>query len=270
MAVAFSSGFAGSEEIVAPRRIASVNLCADQLLLALAPAEKIAALGPFARDPALSFLAQIADRFPQLNGRSEELLRVKADAVAVGPFDNKFMRASLGRRDIVEIVVDRWTSLREVRRGVEVFARQIGEPAKGAVLLGEIDSALREFRGGGPPAGLVSFLILHRRGFVGQGGLVSEILETAGLRDVAKTASARFMGAEDVIALRPDFLVVTERHFKAEDRGQELLEHPALRSLYPDSRRLIAPDRLTICAGPSTPALVRALKSELDQKLTRQ
>src|SRR5690606_16520906 len=111
IAFVFSACHIMAAEIAPPRRIASVNLCADQLLLALAPETRIVALGPFARDPRLSYLAHLAVRFPHLNGRSEELLRVKADAIAVGPFDNKFMRASLGRREVVEIVVDRWSSL---------------------------------------------------------------------------------------------------------------------------------------------------------------
>src|SRR5690606_31913639 len=102
----------------------------------------------------------------------------------------------------------------------------------------------------------------------GQGDIVSEFLEIAGLRDAAKGAPTRFMGVEAVIAMRPDFLVVTERNFKAEDRGLELLEHPALRRLYPESRRITAPDRLTTCAGPSTPALIRHLKDELDRHWT--
>src|SRR3546814_5234381 len=44
----------------APRRIESLNLCADQLLIALADRDQIAALTQFARDPTLSHEA--ADR----------------------------------------------------------------------------------------------------------------------------------------------------------------------------------------------------------------
>lgn len=262
------AAFSGPELLQAgetsqPRRIASVNLCADQLLLALAPASKIVALGPFSKDPLISFLAGRARDIPQMMGRSEELFRIEADAVAVGPFDNKFMRAALRRRQIAEIVVDRWTSLSEVRRGVQRFAGRIGESVAGSALVAEIDRAVTDLRSGAYGDSPPSFVLLHRRGFVGEGGIVAELLEIAGLRDAAKDAPLQFMSVEAVISLRPDFLVVTGRNLKAEDRGLELLEHPALRRLYPESRRIAAPDRLTICPGPSTPALIRHLKNEL-------
>lgn len=270
LAVLVGAGFLRAAEIPQLRRIASVNLCADQMLLSLAPAGKIAALGPFAKDPLISFLARRASSFPQLLGRSEELVSIEADAVAVGPFDNRFMRAALRRRQIDEIVVDRWTNLSEVRRGVQDFAERIGEAAAGGALIAEIDREVVSLRGAGNGAPPTSFVLLHRRGFVGEGGIVSELLEIAGLRDAAKDASPRFMSVEAIISLRPAFLVVTEPRFKAEDRGLELLEHSALRRLYPESRRIAAPDRLTICAGPSTPALIRHLKNELDGRVGRR
>ena len=40
-----------------PDHVVSLNLCTDQMLVLLAP-EKVAALSPLARDPALSFVAQ--------------------------------------------------------------------------------------------------------------------------------------------------------------------------------------------------------------------
>ena len=39
-----------------PERVVSLNLCTDQMLVLLAP-EKVLALSPLARDPALSFVA---------------------------------------------------------------------------------------------------------------------------------------------------------------------------------------------------------------------
>ncbi len=40
-----------------PQRIASFNLCADQLIVALADPQQIAGLSPYAADPALSVVA---------------------------------------------------------------------------------------------------------------------------------------------------------------------------------------------------------------------
>ncbi|MDP2358416.1 MAG: hypothetical protein Q8M31_20485 [Beijerinckiaceae bacterium] len=248
----------------------SVNLCADQMLLRLANPSSITALGPFARDPLMSFLAEPAQTFPQVSNRTETLLHIEADAVIVGPFDNMYMRAALRRRNIKEIVVGRWVSLSEVRRGIEFFSNAINEAAAGSRLIEEIDIAAADLRGLLKSDRPKTFLLLHRRGYVGEGEIVTELLEMAGLVDAAKGAAAQFMSVESVVALRPSVLVVSGRSLKAEDRGLELLEHPALTRLYPPSRRITTPDRLTICGGPSTPALIRHLKSELMEWARRQ
>ncbi len=250
-------------ELAPPKRIASINLCADQMLLKLANPGSVMALGPFARDPLLSFLAERAQTFPQVNNRTENLLYIQADAVAVGPFDNMYLRAALRRRDVMEIVVGRWVSLSEVKQGVRNFSNTVGVEAAGSTLISEIEIALADLRGlvkGDHPQ---SFLLLHRRGYVGEGEIVAELLEIAGLINAAKGAAAQFMSVESVVALRPSLLVVSGRDVRTEDRGLELLEHPALTRLYPPSRRITTPDRLTICGGPSTPSLIRHLKTEL-------
>jgi iron complex transport system substrate-binding protein len=61
MLVALALAIASSAEAV--QRVVSLNLCTDQMLVLLAP-EKVAALSPLARDPALSFVAPQAANLP--------------------------------------------------------------------------------------------------------------------------------------------------------------------------------------------------------------
>ncbi len=247
----------------APKRIVSVNLCADQMLIELADPTRIVALGPFSREPLLSFLADRAQAFPQISNRTENLLHMDADAVVVGPFDNMYMRSALRRQGIREMVVGRWISLNEVKQGITNFSDGIDQARSGARLIEEIETSVAELKDLVTSVNPYTFLILQRRGYVGEGEIVAELLELAGLANAAKGASAQFLSVESVIALRPSVLVVSGRDVPAKDRGLALLEHPALTRLYPSSRRITAPDRLVICGGPSTPSLIRHLKSEL-------
>ena len=98
----------------------------------------------------------------------------------------------------------------------------------------------------------------------------AEIAEIAGLRDAAPDAGVSksgFVTLEALVAARPDYLIVSDEDQRAEDEGEALLVHPALEALYPPERRLVAPDRLTICDGPSTPALIATLGSEIRAKV---
>lgn len=270
LACVCASRHSEANERTPPRQIVSVNLCADQMLIALAPRSKIVALGPFSRDPGLSFFSRQAESFPQVQPRSEALFGIEADAIAVGPFDSAFLRQMVMRRNIEEIVVGRWTSVEDILEGVTTFARTIGEAAAGNKLAAEIQESITSIHRLVDRTPAPSFLILHRRGYVGEGGIVSELLEAAGLIDAGKNRASGFLSVESIIALRPTLLVVSGRSLKSEDRGLELLEHPALARLYPNDRRITTPDVLTICGGPSTPALINHLRDELNAWRQRQ
>ena len=57
-----------------PQRIASLNLCTDQLLLALVDPAQILGLGPYSRDTTRSWSAADAHRYPRLSGEAEDVL----------------------------------------------------------------------------------------------------------------------------------------------------------------------------------------------------
>ena len=58
LCLAFVLVFSGMARAAdAPRRVASFNLCADQLVVALADPEQITGLSPYAANPGLSIVA---------------------------------------------------------------------------------------------------------------------------------------------------------------------------------------------------------------------
>jgi iron complex transport system substrate-binding protein len=113
-------------------------------------------------------------------------------------------------------------------------------------------------------------LILSRKGFVYHAGPTAEIIEAAGLRDIAPqmgVPASGYVTMEQLIKARPDFLIVSEKEITAEDQGQAFLAHPALTQLWPLERRLVAPGHLTLCGGPSSAALIESLGAEIAAKL---
>ena len=70
-----------------PRRIVSFNLCADQLVVALADPEQIVGLSPHAAEPKLSAVAEQARAFRRLPWQAESTIRYNPDLVLVGAFD---------------------------------------------------------------------------------------------------------------------------------------------------------------------------------------
>ena len=247
------------------QRFASVNLCADQLLLALAPPDSIVTLGPFARDPGMSFMAQRAHAHESIRGTAEELTRLKPDLILIGAFDNRYTRALLERHGARFHELGVWSDLPSVWAGVRDFAKAIGRPGGGEALVTDIERSLQRLETLRPRfAHGPSFVVLHRRGYVAARGVTEEVLEAAGLRNLSrKLDGSGFVRLENIITLRPDFLMLADARPEPTDQGQALLRHPALEHLYPPSRRIVAPDRLTMCPGPATPALIDWLGRQL-------
>src|SRR5690349_19029636 len=75
-------------------RIISMNICTDQLLLALADPAQIMGLSRFSRD-ARQWAGEQARKYPILSGGAEDILVLKPDVIAASDFDKRSTRELL-------------------------------------------------------------------------------------------------------------------------------------------------------------------------------
>lgn len=233
-------------------RIASMNVCTDQLLVSLADPGQILGLSRFSRDAWQSFVADDARRYPALSGGAEDILVLKPDIVVASLFDKRSTRELLKQNGLrlVELAVPR--NLEEVKAQIRQMGEITGHPDRAAAAIARLDAALARARQAG--AGKhYRVLPLARRGFVaGSDSLISSLLTETGLINAAGdlgAASGGFASLEAIVSARPDFLVVSEAGDRAEDEGRAFLLHPALERFYPSQRRIVIPERLTVCGG---------------------
>lgn len=253
----------------APQRVVSINLCADQLLVALAAQAQIAALSPMARDQQLSFVADAARDLPVHRGTAEDIVKMGADLVLVGPYDNRYLLSFIAEKGVPVLTLGYWTSLEQGRAEIQKLADALGVPERGVALIAAIDKALADNQN--VAAKHPSAVMLHRRGYVsGSDGITAEIAARLGVRDSAPELGlpqGGFVPLEKLIATKPDFIIVSDARAQAEDQGTALLQHPAIKALYPPQKQIVLPDRLTICGGPATPELIRTFGDEIRAKL---
>ena len=74
-----------------------------------------------------------------------------------------------------------------------------------------------------------------------------------------------FASLEAIVNLKPDFIVVSDTGDIAEDDGRAFLLHPALERFYPPSKRIVIPDRLTVCGGVMLADALDVLIAELER-----
>jgi len=94
---------------------------------------------------------------------------------------------------------------------------------------------------------------------------MTELLAIGGFADAGGALAGktgRFVPLEKIVAQPPDFIVVASDDLAPRDEGSALLAHPALLRLYPASRRIVLPPKLTVCGGPTLPAALDRVASE--------
>jgi iron complex transport system substrate-binding protein len=251
----------------APRRIVSFNVCADQLVVALADPGQIAGLSPYAADPSLSAVAEEARAFRRIEWQAESMIPLNPDLVLVGPRDRSVTQRlllSLGYR-VVEI--DFVSTIADAREQIRKVAALLGHPERGEALLAKLDSARRRLATAPRPQGATALLVARSGYTEGPASLTAALIAEAGLRPPAGAPAGigGFVSLEKLVAMRPDLLVVHGLLEQPNDQGSVYLTHPALRTLYPPSRRLVLPGRYILCGGP---ALVAGL-DYLADALTR-
>jgi iron complex transport system substrate-binding protein len=100
----------------------------------------------------------------------------------------------------------------------------------------------------------------------GSDSLVSSLLTETGLVNPAGVlgfANGGYASLESIVSLRPDYLLVSEAGDRAEDDGKAFLLHPALERFYPPAKRLVIPERLTVCGGAMLADALDVLVTEL-------
>ena len=249
-------------------RVASINLCTDQLLVTLADPAQILGLSPYSRDRARSWDAAKAAQFPKLSGEAEDVLVLRPDIVVAGRFTKRATRELLKEKGLRVVEFDAVRSLDDVKKQIRQMGDLVEHPDRATAEIQRIDTAIAHARE------VVSrkpwrVLGLSRRGWVSGGdSLTSSLLATAGLTNAAADLGYKlggFASLEAIVSLKPDFLLVSEAGDFAEDEGRAFMLHPALERLYPTPKRLVIPEKLTVCGGPQLSEALDRLASELER-----
>ena len=246
------------------KQVISLNLCTDQLLMALADPGQIAALSPLARDPLLSNMAEEAQTFRIIKPRSETLLQIQPDLVLTAPYEHRLTRQILTNHRIEIMTMGVWTSLEAGKEQIRQLARRLGHIDRGQMLINRIDEAMSRVM---PVSTARSMLEIERRLYApGTQSLVADLVRQWGLTNHADrlgVGQGGFVALERLLGDRPDVLLVTDSSPMVEDMGIALLRHPALITVFDEKRRIGIPTRLSLCGGPQTPALIRHLSQAL-------
>lgn len=267
-ALAVALLLAASPALAEAPRFVSINMCTDQLLLAIADPEQIIGLSPFAQDAERSWAAGRAMDHPILSGTAEEVLYLAPDIVMAGRFTRRETRNLLRAKGFHVEEFDPVRNLDESREQMRRVGVLSGHEDRARAHIAALDAAIESVRASASKRNL-RILPLQRRGWVSGGEtLITELLGLTGLTNAASELGLKSGGQvslEAIVKLRPDALLLSRDDKAAEDQGRAMLHHPAIAAMFPHERRLVIPQSLTVCGGPMLAEALERLAQEIEK-----
>lgn len=258
-------GPAAPPTVAKPLRVMGLNQCADQLVLALLPPERIVSVTWLSRDPGGSLMAREAARVGVNHGFVEEVLRQKPDLVVAGSFSTPALRAQLKRLGFPLVEVAPAESIADVRKVTRQVAAAVGEVRRGETLIADMDRKFADLaRDRGPRLRVVAW---DRTGFsAGEGTLYDAILRAAGAENVARepmSLSYRKPDIEVLLKTAPDFLVQGSVDAKITGLGDDVIRHRLVRRYWGGPRTLTIPQSYYVCGTPMVADAAILLRRQL-------
>lgn len=246
-----AGGTGAPEHAQKPVRVMSLNLCTDQLVLALLPPERIASVTWIARDEGQSLLADRAQAVPVNHALAEEVIDQQPDLVLAGTFGTTAVRSMLSRLGYPLVEVDHANSIADVRRITRQVAHAVGEAQRGEALIARMDAQLAALDREGAAA--IPVVAWDRAGFsAGEGTLYDAILEAAGARNLARGSLVRSYRRPDIEVLlqtNPALLVKGSADTRAQAGGEDVTRHRLVREYWSD-RTLVIAQAYYVCGTP--------------------
>ena len=184
----------------ATERVFSLDQCADQYVLALAPRADIAGLSYRAVE-ADSYLRNEAHGLPLRRASTESVLASRATTVVRYWGGDELMARRLAGRGLTVIKIDDAQDFEDVRANIRRVAAGLGRRDAGGALISRMDAELQEAKGAWRGA---RALYLTPGGFTaGTGTLVGAMMSSAGLRNAAPSPGFAPVSMEQIVADPP-------------------------------------------------------------------
>jgi len=228
LALLLCAGAARAAEAV-PRRVASLNLTADELLVEMLPPERLVAVTRWADDPDMSSVAGRvpggAVRLPRAD--LERVIALQPDLVVVSEYTDADFLHLLEKSGLRHYRMSGLASLGGIRQAILGLGAAVGTPEAAARLVARMDAllaALQKRLAGATPPRVLYWGNPHT---AGADTAIGALIEAAGGRNLGRELGLRGIApvsAERVFAADPDLLLLT----RGSDAKEALLHDPLL------------------------------------------
>jgi iron complex transport system substrate-binding protein len=231
LAAAFLHTRAAAAPGAAPRRIVSLNLTADEVLVEILPPGRLVAVTRFADEPGTSnIVGRVPPEVPRIRADLELLVSLRPDLVVVSQFTVADILRQIEQSGIHWHRIEGLESLAGIRECILSLGRAVGEEAAARALAAQYDARLsalaRLLEGVKRPR----VLYWSNPYTAGANSAIGAIIEGAGAENVGRTLGIEGiapLGAERAFVADPDVVLIGASF----DTVDALRQHPLLGKL---------------------------------------
>jgi iron complex transport system substrate-binding protein len=253
------------EQRDAPRRIVSISLCTDQLLLMMVERDRITALTQSAARAEESYMASAVGDIPLHHGRIEEIIALKPDLVVGGTFAAQGTARLLRELGYRVELAEPPTSMMGVQALIRYFGQWTSRSDKAEEMIQKMDQQLASIQQRYADKPQRGIMVYSPNGYtIGSDTLEDEIFRAAGYRNLAADMGItgfQTISLEQLVAAQPDFVQIDNYLYQQSSLAGAYINHPALQAMLPEEKRLYMPTLLRDCAGPMVVDAVEYLAS---------
>ncbi|MEL6529510.1 MAG: ABC transporter substrate-binding protein [Pseudomonadota bacterium] len=249
-----------------PRRIISLDYCADQYVLKFADRDHILALSPDA-EKHFSFMRNAAVGLQKVRPRTADVLALEPDLVVRSYGGGPNVTTFLERAGVPVVQIGFPGSIAEVRSEVVRLGTELGAPEKAKSTADEMDRRLAAVASGKTPSKEALYMTPY--GFTtGEGTLTNELITTAGLLNFQDRPGWNPLPLERLAYERPD--LVAAAYFEGKTNHEDnwsAARHPVARAQMRDLPVVPLQGAWMACGGwfqlEAVEALAKAAQADL-------
>lgn len=195
-----------------PQRIVAASVLATEVLLAIAPRERLAGVHVLAADPRYSLVVDQSQGLPLVGAEPEQLLAARPDLVICDPFTRPETLALLGAAGVPVVMTSNPTCFPDIAANVRRIGAWCHLEAGAARLVGTMQERLLALQAHAPE--VASFRVLCLDGSLhahGRPSLFDAMVQAAGAKNLAAERGVgpfRRLDVEAVLTWRPDAIVL--------------------------------------------------------------
>lgn len=258
------STFAIAEQSAPAKRIVSINLCLDALIIKLVEPARVDSLYFLSANPQFSSVAEEAKKYNLNRGLAEDIVPRNPDLILAGTYTSPDLRTLLKQLGFRVEILDLPRNLDDISTHIRHFGALVNRPAQAEIMAQDLEKKLAELDAVQKKTKPIPGFWYSSNGVVVGGDTVeNELMTRAGFHNLAldkNIVGFKQIDLEELILAQPKVLIIEASDVQAFSLAQEYVQHPALRS---NNVKIIRLPSTLSCVAP---VAARAIEDLMQQR----